>query len=177
MVNGAKGTVTFMGQCSAVLGKRLLYCKGNPVPLLLQLFMMPVVMMLYDVLFRKPLIFPLVYIYIYTYIYIYIYIYIHIYITARFNIYFISSTAPSAFKLGLTNVIPKTKHSTNPSQYRLITMSSKFCRLFHTILARIIENTISYNPRQKSFVWCNGIAEYIFLLKKLSISIKIHYAH
>ena len=68
-------------------------------------------------------------------------------ITARFNIYLISSTAPSAFKLGLTTLIPKTKHSTEPSHYRPITMSSIFCRLFHKMLARRIENTISLNPR------------------------------
>ena len=50
-------------------------------------------------------------------------------ITYRFNIYIISSTAPSAFKLGLTTLIPITKHSPEPSQYRPITMSSIFYRL------------------------------------------------
>ena len=88
-------------------------------------------------------------------------------ITARFNIYLISSTAPSAFKLGLTTLIPKTKHSTEPSHYRPITMSSIFCRLFHKMLARRIENTISLNPRQKAFVRRDGIAENIFLLKSI----------
>ena len=44
-------------------------------------------------------------------------------ITDRFIIYLISSTAPSAIKLGLTTLIPNTKHSTEPSQYRTITMS------------------------------------------------------
>ena len=90
-----------------------------------------------------------------------------VYITARFNIYLISSTAPSAFKLGLTTLIPKTKHSTEPSHYRPITMSSIFCRLFHKMLARRIENTISLNPRQNAFVRRDGIAENIFLLKSI----------
>ena len=72
------------------------------------------------------------------------------------------STASSAFKLGITT---KTKHSTEPSHYRPITMSSIFCRLFHKMLARRIENTISLNPRQKAFVRRDGIAENIFLLK------------
>ena len=44
-------------------------------------------------------------------------------------------------------------------------MSSIFCRLFHKMLARRIENTISFNPRQKDFVRRDGIAENIFLLK------------
>ena len=88
-------------------------------------------------------------------------------ITARFNIYLISSNAPSAFKLGLTTLIPKTKHSTEPSHYRPITMSSIFCRLFHKMLARRIENTISLNPRQKAFVRRDGIDENIFLLKSI----------
>ena len=88
-------------------------------------------------------------------------------ITARFNIYLISSTAPSAFKLGLTSLIPKTKHSTEPSHYRPITMSSIFCRLLHKMLARRIENTISLNPRQKYFVRRDGIADNIFLLKSI----------
>ena len=81
--------------------------------------------------------------------------------------YLISSTEPPVFKLGLTIVIPKTKHSTKPFQYRPITMSSIFCRLYHNILARNIENTISLNPRQKSCVRCNGIAENIFVLKNI----------
>ena len=88
-------------------------------------------------------------------------------ITARFNIYLISFTAPSALKLGLTTLIPKTKHSTEPSHYRPITMSSIFCRLFHKMLARRIENTISLNPRQKAFVRRDGIDENIFLLKSI----------
>ena len=46
-------------------------------------------------------------------------------------------------------------------------MSSIFCRLFHNILARRIENTISLNPRQKAFVRYDDIAENIFLLKSI----------
>ena len=61
-------------------------------------------------------------------------------ITACFNIYLISSTAPSAFKLGLTTLIPKTKHSTEPYQYRPITVSSILGRVLHKMLPRRIEN-------------------------------------
>ena len=86
-------------------------------------------------------------------------------ITARFNIYIISSTAPSAFKLGLTTLIPTTKLSTELSQYRPITISSIFCRLFHKMFARRIENTMSLNPQKKAFVRRDGIADNIFLLK------------
>ena len=46
-------------------------------------------------------------------------------------------------------------------------MSSIFSRLFHNILARRIENTISLNPRQKVFVRRDGIAENILLLKSI----------
>ena len=51
-------------------------------------------------------------------------------------------------------------------------MSSIFCiqniyRLFHTILTRRFENTISLNPRQKALVRRDGIAENIFLLKTI----------
>ena len=88
-------------------------------------------------------------------------------ITARFNMYLISSTAPFAFKLGLTTLIPKTKYSTEPSHYRPITMSLIFCRIYHYILARRIEKKIRLNPRQKAFVRRDGIAENIFLLKNI----------
>ena len=36
-------------------------------------------------------------------------------LTARFNIYLLTSTAPSIFKSGLTSLIPKCKHTRDPS--------------------------------------------------------------
>ena len=91
-------------------------------------------------------------------------------ITARFNIYLISSTKPSTFKLGLTTLIPKTKHNTEQSHYRPITMSSIFCKMFYKMFTRRIENTISLNPRQKAL----KKLRISFYLNLLYISIKMH---
>ena len=88
-------------------------------------------------------------------------------LTARFNVYLLTSTAPSIFKSGLTSLIPKCKHTRDPSKFRHITMSSLINRLFHKILAKRIENIIVLDPRQKAFIKRDGIAENIFLLKNI----------
>ena len=88
-------------------------------------------------------------------------------LTARFNVYLLTSNAPSVFKSGLTSLIPKLKNTKDPSKCRPITMSSLINRLFHKILAKRIENTIAHDPRQKVFIRKDGIAEHIFLLKNI----------
>ena len=88
-------------------------------------------------------------------------------LTARFNVYLLTSNAPSVFKSGLTSLIPKCKHTRDPSKCRPITMSSLINRLFHNILAKRIENTIVLDPRQKAFIRRDGIAENISLLKNI----------
>ena len=85
----------------------------------------------------------------------------------RFNIYLLTSTAPSCYKKGLTTLIPKCKKPSDPSQFRPITLSSILCRLFHKIIARRIEASIKLDIRQKAFTRRDGIAENIFLLKNI----------
>ena len=85
----------------------------------------------------------------------------------RFNIYLLTSTAPSCYKKGQTTLIPKCKKLSDPSQFRPITLSSILCRLFHKIIARRIEVSIKLDIRQKAFTRRDGIAENIFLLQNI----------
>ena len=85
----------------------------------------------------------------------------------RFNIYLLTSTAPSCYNKGLTTLIPKCKRSSDPSQFRPITLSSTLCRLFHKIIARRIESMIKIDIRQKAFTRRDGIVENIFLLTNI----------
>ena len=88
-------------------------------------------------------------------------------LTARFNVYLLTSNAPSVFKSGLTSIIPKLKNTKDPSKFRPITMSSLINKLFHKILAKRIENTIALDPRQKACIRRDSIAENMFLLKNI----------
>ena len=88
-------------------------------------------------------------------------------LTARFNVYLLTSNAPSVFKSGLTSLIPKLKNTKDPSKFRPITMSSLINKLFHKILAKRIENTIALDPRQKACIRRDSIAENMFLLKNI----------
>ena len=49
----------------------------------------------------------------------------------RFNIYILTRTAPSQFKIGLTKLIPKKEDSTAPDHYMPIRLSTMFSRVMH----------------------------------------------
>lgn len=70
------------------------------------------------------------------------------FLVIRFNIYILTGTAPSQFKIGITKLIPKKEKPSASDQYRPIKLSNMFSRAMHKMVAARISNHIELSPRQ-----------------------------
>jgi len=84
-----------------------------------------------------------------------------------FNSWLLIGQVPRLFKDGVTTLIPKSEETSDPANYRPITMSSSFVRIFHKILARRLTNNLPISIRQKAFIPVDGCGENVFLLDSI----------
>ncbi|KAF6025836.1 hypothetical protein EB796_015854 [Bugula neritina] len=73
------------------------------------------------------------------------------------NLWLLSGMAPTGMAKGITTLIPKVIGTANPGEFRPITVTSTFSRLYHCILGEIFSNTLPYNDRQKGFKKGDGL--------------------
>ena len=68
-------------------------------------------------------------------------------------------------------MVPKNANPENPGQYRPITVTSQFLRLYQGILAKRLVR-LPLSKRQKAFLPKDGIAENAFIIKHLIKGVK-----
>ena len=86
---------------------------------------------------------------------------------AHMTLWLCAQRPPSAFKVGITSLIPKSADSVEPKDFRPITMSSMLCRQFHRILAARFEQHVPLSPRQKAFKRGDGLVDNAVILRSL----------
>jgi len=74
-----------------------------------------------------------------------------------FNFWLLCGKMPSATCEGRTTLVPKVVGTQDPSEFRPITVSSVFARLFHSILGSRLERLLPISHRQKGFRKGDGI--------------------
>lgn len=84
-----------------------------------------------------------------------------------YNLWLLSGNLPNKFKEARTILIPKGKLPDSPTDFRPITIASVITRIFHSILAKRVEQNVVMNPRQKGFKPCDGVAGNIILLEAI----------
>ena len=85
-------------------------------------------------------------------------------LTDWMNLWLYLRKAPLPFKKGRTTLIPKVERPTDPSEYRPITVTSFFSRLFHSILAKRLRN-VPIDVRQKGYRNFDGVGASVWKLK------------
>ena len=74
---------------------------------------------------------------------------------------------PSAFREGITTLVPKSASAAAPGEFRPITVATIIARLFHRLLAIRLERLRPLSPRQKAFRRGDGLADNVWLLRSL----------
>ena len=82
---------------------------------------------------------------------------------------------PTGMAKGITTLVPKVIGTTNPGEFRPITVTSTFSRLYHCILGERFSNTLPYNDRQKGFKKGDGLYFNSKLLQKTINEAKENY--
>ena len=80
---------------------------------------------------------------------------------------------PESFLVSRTVLIPKVPNPTGPHEFRPISISSVFCRLFHKVLAARLDGVFNLNETQKAFRAVDGCAANIALLDTLLENAKV----
>ena len=83
------------------------------------------------------------------------------------NIIMVLGRVPSCLKRSRTVFIPKKSKCREPKDFRPISVTSVFLRLFNKMLAKRIVNLAKFDYRQKAFLPIDGCAENIVLLEAL----------
>ena len=86
-------------------------------------------------------------------------------LATHMNLWLCCGCSPTAFRDGITTLIPKSAESQQPGEYRPITVTTIVARLFHRILAKRCERHIPLSPRQKAFRRGDGLCDNIWLLR------------
>ena len=74
---------------------------------------------------------------------------------------------PKSWKEARTVLIPKTEVPASPAEYRPISISSYYYRIYTSLLSRRISNSIQLSNRQKGFIKADGIRDNLVLLETL----------
>lgn len=74
-----------------------------------------------------------------------------------FNIIVLTHIKPSAWNQIKTILVPKGKYTTNPNDWRPISISSAPLRLLHRILAKRLNDHVSLNGHQRGFTRTDGV--------------------
>ncbi|MEG7522405.1 MAG: reverse transcriptase family protein, partial [Chromatiales bacterium] len=88
-------------------------------------------------------------------------------LVCRFNIWLLAGIAPNSFRQGVTVLIPKSPESTEPKNFRPITLGPILCRLYHRILAERVDKSYRISIRQKAFCKTDGIADNTHILRTI----------
>ena len=88
-------------------------------------------------------------------------------IVARFNLWLLAGCLPTRLCEGYTSFIPKVLGTTNPAEFRPITVGSILSRLYNKIIARRLDSLCPPSSRQKAFRSGDGIAENLALVEQL----------
>lgn len=83
------------------------------------------------------------------------------------SLWLLTGLPPSLFKIGVVSFIPKVKGTTEPSEFRPITVSPLMSRLFHRVLNKRMSLFWPLSTRQKAFQSGDGLADNIWLVKSL----------
>ena len=76
---------------------------------------------------------------------------------AHMNLWLLAGRPHEPFKVVVTVPLPKAADATGPAEYRLITIGSMLCRLFHRLVAHRAERSLPLGPRQKAFQEGDGL--------------------
>lgn len=87
-----------------------------------------------------------------------------IFLSKFLNIFILCGKLPEKMLLSKTIFIPKSNVAKDPGDFRPISISSVFTRLFHKILAFRLSSALGLAPEQRAFISSDGINENIFLL-------------
>jgi hypothetical protein len=88
-------------------------------------------------------------------------------VVVHMNLWLAPRRPPRAFKEGITSLIPKNADSSQPAEFRPITMSVMVARQFHRLLAARLERLVPLSPRQKAFRRGDGLADNAVILRSL----------
>ena len=88
-------------------------------------------------------------------------------LAVHMNLWLLCECPPSAFREGITTLVPKSCESQQPSEYRPITVASIVARLFHRVLAMRLEQEVPLSLRQKAFRRGDGLADNVCILRSV----------
>ena len=83
------------------------------------------------------------------------------------SLWLLTGLPPSLFKVGVVSFIPKVKGTTDPSEFRPITVSPLMSCLFHRVINKRMSQFWPLSTRQKAFQSDDGLADNIWLVKSL----------
>lgn len=86
-------------------------------------------------------------------------------LASLFNLWLLAEAPPAHLVEGCTTLIPKKEKPTLPSDFRPITVTSCFLRLFHAILGDRMEKYLPISSRQKGFRTGDGLFANNILLR------------
>ena len=84
-----------------------------------------------------------------------------------YNGIFAVGKVPEAWKQARTILIPKEENPPSPAEYRPITISSYYYRIYSSALSKRIASSVQISPRQKGFVKEDGIRDNLTILETL----------
>lgn len=88
-------------------------------------------------------------------------------LTILFNALFFAKRIPENWKVARTVLIPKADEPSSPAEYRPVSISSYYYRIYSSVISRRMSASIIISNRQRGFIKQDGIRDNLVLLETL----------